>query len=69
MVAVAETSHEKRYLALLENIERDRVFKRDAPMKWRCRNCGFVHEGTEAPDECPACAHPKAYYELRAENY
>jgi rubrerythrin len=69
MIAVAETSHEKRYLALLKNIEKGRVFKRDAQMKWRCRNCGYLHEGPEAPQACPACAHPQAYYELIAENY
>ncbi|HVN97338.1 MAG TPA: rubrerythrin family protein [Syntrophorhabdaceae bacterium] len=69
MIAVAETGHEKRYLALLENIKRNRVFKRDASMKWRCRNCGYIHEGTDAPAECPACAHPRDHYELAAENY
>jgi rubrerythrin len=69
MIAIAETGHEKRYLTLLENIEKNRVFKRDAPTKWRCRNCGYVHEGLEAPTECPACAHPQTYYELLAENY
>jgi rubrerythrin len=69
MIAVAETSHEKRYLALLDSIKKDRVFKRPGAVKWRCRNCGFVHEGTEAPKECPACAHPQAHYELLAENY
>jgi len=69
MVAVAETGHEKRYRALLENIAKNRVFKRDTSVKWRCRNCGYVHEGSDAPYECPACAHPRAYYELLAENY
>lgn len=69
MIAVAETGHEKRYLALLKNIEKGRVFKKDAQMKWRCRNCGYLHEGPEAPEACPACAHPQAYYELIAENY
>jgi rubrerythrin len=69
MIAVAETGHEKRYRALLANIEKNRVFKRDASTKWRCRNCGYVHEGPEAPAECPACAHPQSYYELPAENY
>ncbi len=68
-IAVAEKQHEKRYLALAENIEKDRVFKREKPVKWRCSNCGYIHEGTEPPDECPACAHPKAYYELLAENW
>ncbi len=68
-IAVAEKEHETRYLSLLENIEKERVFKRDNVVKWRCRNCGYVHEGTEAPDECPACAHPRDYFELLCENY
>jgi Rubrerythrin len=68
-IAVAEKEHETRYLALLENIEKDRVFKRDDVVKWRCRNCGYIHEGTEAPEECPACAHPRDYFELLSENY
>lgn len=68
-IAVAEKQHEKRYLALLENLEKDRVFKREKVVRWRCRNCGYIHEGTEAPEKCPACAHPKAYFELLGENY
>ncbi|MBN2621637.1 rubrerythrin family protein [candidate division WOR-3 bacterium] len=68
-VAVAEKQHEKRYKVLAENIEKKRVFKRSQPVKWRCRNCGFIHEGTEPPDKCPACAHPKAYFELLGENW
>jgi rubrerythrin len=68
-VAVAEKQHEKRYRILADNIEKKRVFKRSKPIKWRCRNCGFIHEGTEPPDECPACAHPKAYFELLGENW
>ena len=68
-IAVAEKEHETRYLTLLENIEKDRVFKRDNVVKWRCRNCGYVHEGAEAPEECPACAHPRDYFELLCENY
>lgn len=68
-VGEVEEEHEKRYLALLKNIEHDRVFKRDDVVKWHCRNCGYVHTGKEAPEICPACAHPKAYYELLAENY
>jgi len=68
-IAVAEKQHEKRFLALLENIEKDRVFKRDRVVKWKCRNCGYIHEGTEAPEKCPACAHPRAYFELLGENY
>ena len=68
-IAVAEKQHEKRYLALLENIQQNRVFKRDKVVKWKCRNCGYIHEGREAPEECPACAHPRAYFELLGENY
>jgi rubrerythrin len=68
-IANAERQHEKRYLGLRANIENGRVFKRDKPVKWRCRNCGYIHEGTEPPDECPACAHEKAYYELLCENW
>lgn len=68
-ISSVESGHEKRYLALLENIEKGRVFKRDGSVRWRCRNCGYIHEGPEAPVECPACAHPQAYYELLGENY
>ncbi|HZD60698.1 MAG TPA: rubrerythrin family protein [Anaerolineae bacterium] len=69
MIAVAERQHEKRYLALFDNIENGRVFKRESAEKWRCRNCGYIHEGAEAPAQCPACAHPMAYFELLGENY
>ncbi len=68
-IAVAEKQHEKRFLALLDNIEKGRVFKREKVMRWRCRNCGYIYEGTEPPEKCPACAHPKAYFELLGENY
>ncbi len=68
-IAVAEKQHEKRFLALYDNIEKERVFKSDKSVKWRCRNCGYIHEGTEPPEKCPACAHPKAYFELLGENY
>ena len=68
-IAVAEKQHEKRYLALMANIENGTVFKREKPVKWRCGNCGYIHEGTEPPDECPACAHSKAYFELLCENW
>jgi rubrerythrin len=64
-----EEQHEKRYLKLLENVKNGTVFKKDQPTRWKCRNCGYVHEGTEAPQTCPACKHPQAYYELLAENY
>ncbi len=68
-IAEVESAHEKRYLALLENIEKDRVFKRDSSVRWKCRNCGYIHEGPEAPEKCPACEHPRSYYELFEENY
>ena len=68
-IAVAEKQHEKRYLALRDNILNNRVFKRDKPIKWRCRNCGYIHEGTEPPEKCPACAHPRAHFALLAENW
>ncbi len=68
-IAVAEKQHEKRYLDLLKNIESDRVFKRDQKTVWRCRNCGYLHEGTEAPGSCPACAHAKAHFEILGENW
>lgn len=68
-IAVAEKQHEKRYLALQENIEKDRVFKKDKVVRWKCGNCGYIHEGVEAPLECPACDHPGAYFELLSENY
>jgi rubrerythrin len=68
-IAVAEKQHEKRYNDLAANIQAGRVFKREKETMWRCRNCGYIHKGTEAPDECPACAHPQAYFELLGENY
>lgn len=68
-IAEVEEEHEKRYRKLLENIKRNTVFRRPTPVKWKCRNCGYIHEGVEPPEICPACAHPKAYYEELAENY
>ena len=68
-IAVAEKQHERRYNALSANIEAGRVFKRDKEVVWRCRNCGYIHRGKEAPEECPACAHPQAHFELLGENY
>ena len=68
-IAVAEKQHEKRYLGLLANIEAGTVFKKSGPVVWRCRNCGYLHEGTEAPDRCPACDHPQAHFELLGENW
>ncbi len=68
-IAVAEKQHEKRYLDLKTNIEEGKVFKRDKKVTWRCRNCGYLHEGEEAPEKCPACDHPKAHFELLGENW
>ena len=68
-IAVAEKQHEKRYVALAGNIEAGRVFKRDGSEVWRCRNCGYLHESSEAPDECPACEHPQAHFEILVENW
>ncbi len=68
-IAVAEKQHEARYRALAENIKQGKVFKRDQPVKWRCRNCGYIYEGTEAPEKCPACDHPRAHFELFGENW
>ena len=68
-IAVAEKQHEKRYLALAANIENGVVFEREESVVWRCLNCGYLHEGNEAPDECPACAHARAHFELLGENY
>jgi len=68
-IAVAEKQHEKRYLDLAKNIEEGKVFKKDKPVVWRCLNCGYLHEGTEAPEKCSACAHPQAHFELLGENW
>jgi rubrerythrin len=68
-VATVEKEHEKRYLALLENLKEGRVFKKEQDMEWKCRNCGHIHSGTQAPEKCPTCAHPQAFFEIRAENY
>lgn len=68
-VSVAEKQHEKRYHDLAVNIEKGKVFKRDGDVVWRCMNCGYLHHGNEAPDRCPACAHPRDYYELLGENW
>ena len=69
MVAKIEKEHEERYKKLLANIEGGLVFSRDGDMMWICSNCGHVHIGKEAPEVCPVCAHPKAYFMVRAENY
>ena len=68
-IIVAEKGHEMRYRAFLANLEKGRAFKREKVVRWRCRNCGYIHEGKEAPQSCPACAHPQAFFELLVENY
>jgi len=68
-VCVAERGHEQRYLKLASNIEKQEVFKKQQTIKWRCRNCGYIHEGPVALEQCPACLHPKAFFEPSAENY
>jgi rubrerythrin len=68
-VAKVEKFHEARYLDLIENVKEGKVFKKNASVKWHCRNCGYVFEGTEVPDQCPVCKHPRAYFEVLAENY
>jgi len=68
-IAKVEAYHERRYRKILKNIENGQVFKRESVVKWKCRNCGYVFEGTEPPKECPACKHPQSYYELWMENY
>ena len=68
-ISIAEKQHEKRYLGLFANVETDTVFKKEKSVVWRCRNCGYLHEGKEAPQICLACNHPQAYFELLAENW
>lgn len=69
MIAKVEAEHEKRFRKLLENIETEQVFEKEEKTKWKCRKCGYVHEGSKALENCPACQHPKAYFEEMAENY
>jgi rubrerythrin len=69
MISLAEKRHEIRYNKLAENIVNDRVFKKDEKVLWKCTNCGYVHEGTDAPEKCPACVHPQAYFEVFQETY
>jgi rubrerythrin len=69
MVAKVEKFHERRYRKLLANVEQGKVFKKDASIKWKCRNCGYVHEGKEAPESCPVCDHARSYFEVWCENY
>ena len=68
-IAAVEKNHEARYRKLLQNVLEGKVFKKDGSIKWKCRNCGFISEGKEAPSKCPACAHPQSFYELFCENY
>ena len=68
-ISKVEAEHEKRYRKLLANVKDGKVFKKGAPVKWKCRNCGYVTEGSSAPDKCPACTHPQAYFEVLGENY
>lgn len=68
-LAKIEAQHEARYKALLANLEGGKVFQREGKVKWHCRNCGFVMEGSKAPEKCPVCSHPKAYFELEQTNY
>ena len=69
MVAVAEKQHDKRYKELAANVDAGKVFKKDASTTWQCRNCGYVHDGEEAPEMCPACAHAQAHFEVLGENW
>ncbi|MBL3600093.1 MAG: rubrerythrin family protein [gamma proteobacterium endosymbiont of Lamellibrachia anaximandri] len=68
-ISIAEKQHGKRYQDLADNLEAGRVFKRNGKVVWRCRNCGYLHEGDEAPGVCPACLHPQAHFELLGENW
>jgi rubrerythrin len=69
MVAKVESYHERRYRKLITNVEQGKVFKKDAPIKWKCRNCGYVFEGADTPEKCPTCHHPRSYFEVWFENY
>ena len=68
-IAKVEKEHEERYKKLLERLENGTLYKREKPVKWKCSKCGYIHEGMEALEQCPACAHPKAHFELLGENY
>lgn len=69
VIAKAEAEHENRYNRLLKRVEEGSVFSRETPVRWECRKCGYIHEGNKPPENCPACQHPKAYFEEMAENY
>ncbi|MCU0081134.1 rubrerythrin family protein [Extibacter muris] len=68
-VAKVEASHKKRYLKILNTLKAEKTFKGDAPLGWNCRQCGFIYEGEEAPERCPACGYSRAYFERKVENY
>lgn len=68
-IAKVEAEHEKRYRSLVKNIEEGKVFKKDQPKRWKCRKCGYVHEGDSAPEKCPSCDHPQSYFEVKENNY
>lgn len=69
LIAKVEEAHEKRYRTLYQNLEEGRVFERDDKIVWKCRNCGYLHEGKKAPQKCPACLHPQSFFEIKEENY
>lgn len=69
LISRVEAEHEKRYLALLKRVEEGKVFQREEKVRWECRNCGYTHEGNKPPENCPACLHPKAFFEVKEENY
>ena len=69
MIATVEAEHEARYLTLLENLEKGVVFEKDGEVYWMCRNCGYIHKGKKAPQQCPACVHPQAFFEIKKNNY
>ncbi len=69
MIARVETEHEARFRKLLDRVTKDEVFTRREPTRWKCINCGYVHEGTEALDVCPACKHPRGHFQVKEENY
>ena len=68
-IAEVEESHKNRFMQVCENLKSDKIFKRDYPVKWQCMNCGYIHEGTEAPEKCPLCKYPKSYFQIYCENY
>jgi rubrerythrin len=69
MIAKVEKEHEERYRTLLANVRANKVFEKDQPVRWKCRNCGYVHEGAKTPGKCPACLHPQSYFEIKETNY